>query len=136
MADLERIGVAVDRELLERFDKLLERVGHTNRSEAIRDLIRDRLVEEESYGGKGEAVGTLTLVYDHTKRDLSDKLVSTGHEHHDAILASMHLHLDETYCLEVMAVRGRPAVLRRLADHLLGMKGVKHGKLVISSAEF
>lgn len=136
MTELERIGVAVDKDLLERFDDLLQRVGHTNRSEAIRDLIRDRLVEEESFSGKGEAVGTLTLVYDHTKRDLSDKLVSLGHDHHHAILASMHLHLDETYCLEVMAVRGKPAVLRRYADHLLGMKGVKHGKLVLSSAEF
>lgn len=136
MAELERIGVAVDKDLLERFDRLLEKVGHTNRSEAIRDLIRDRLVEEDSFAGRGQAVGTLTLVYDHTKRDLSDKLVSSGHEHHDAIMASMHLHLDETYCLEVMAVRGKPSVLRHLADHLLGMKGVKHGKLVISSADF
>ena len=134
MAELERVSLAIERELIERFDKLLERSGHKNRSEAIRDLVRNRVVEEDWAAGAGETVGTVTLVYDHTKRDLADRLLEAGHEHHGQVLATMHVHLDDTNCLEVIAMRGRPKELRHIADHLIGMKGVRHGKLVMSSA--
>ena len=133
VAEKERVSLAIEPELLERFDALIARSGG-NRSEAVRDLIRARLVEEEWEEGEA-AVGSLTLVYDHTKRDLTDRLVDEGHEHHGAVVATMHVHLDHDYCLEVLALRGPPKALRRMAERLIALKGVKHGKLVMSSAE-
>lgn len=134
MADLERVTLAIDSELLSRFDRLLEARGLGNRSEAVRDLIRARLVEEEASAGHGEAVASLTLLYDHEQRELSDKLTEAGHHHSGAkVIASMHVHLDDRLCLEVLALRGRPAGLRQFADGLLGLKGVLHGQLVVSS---
>lgn len=132
--NLERVSLAIEKGLLRRFDRLLERRGLGNRSEAMRDLIRRRLVEEEALAGRGEVVASLTLVYDHEQRELSDRLVATGHHHHARVLSAMHVHLDERMCLEVMALRGTPAELRHFADHLVGLKGVKHGQLVLSSA--
>lgn len=132
--DLERISLAIEKDLIERFDALVTRAGRGNRSEAVRDLIRRRLVEEEWDKGRKEAVASLTLVYDHGKRDLSDRLVEAGHEHHHEVLATMHVHLDHDLCLEVMALRGKPADLRHLAAFMIGLKGVKHGQLVMSSA--
>jgi CopG family nickel-responsive transcriptional regulator len=132
--ELERISLAIEKDLIERFDALVARTGATNRSEAIRDLIRRRLVEDEWERGRREAVASLTLVYDHGKRDLSDRITATGHDHHHEILATMHVHLDHDACLEVMALRGRPSELRHIADHLIGLKGVKHGQLVMSSS--
>ena len=84
---------------------------------------------------RGDAVATVTLVYDHSKRDLADRLLEVGHDNHGAIMASMHVHLDHDNCLEVVALRGDPKNLRAIADHLIGMKGVKHGKVVLSSAD-
>jgi CopG family transcriptional regulator, nickel-responsive regulator len=135
MSVLERVSLAIEKSLIERFDALVERDGKANRSEAMRDLIRNRLIEEEVSAGRGEIVGTLTIVYDHRKRELTDRLTSTAHDHHDQILSSMHVHLDRDNCLEVLALRGRAKDLRHLAEHLLGMKGVKHGKLVLSSTQ-
>ena len=131
---VERVSLAIEKPLLDRFDRLLEARGLGNRSEAVRDLIRRRLVEEEGASGAGEAVASLTLVYDHVQRELSDRLVEAGHRHHARVLSTMHVHLDDRLCLELLALRGRPADLRRLADGLHGLKGVKHGQLVISSA--
>jgi len=102
----------------------------------MRDLIRRRLVEEDTLGGRGEAVASLTLVYDHAQRELSDRLVATGHHHKARVLSTLHVHLDQRMCLEVLALRGRPAELRQFADHLIGLKGVKHGQLVLSAARF
>jgi CopG family nickel-responsive transcriptional regulator len=132
--DLERVSLAIEKGLLRRFDRLLERRGLGNRSEAVRDLIRRRLVEEEALAGKSEVVASLTLVYDHAQRELSDRLVATGHHHPARVLSAMHVHLDDRMCLEVMALRGTPAELRHFADHVIGLKGVKHGQLVVSSA--
>jgi CopG family nickel-responsive transcriptional regulator len=134
MADLERVTLAIDTELLARFDRLLAARGLGNRSEALRDLIRARLVEEEASAGRGEAVASLTLLYDHEQRELSEKLTEAGHHHAGArVLASMHVHLDDRLCLEILALRGRPVELRAFADGLLGLKGVLHGQLVVSS---
>lgn len=130
---LERVSLAIEKDLLRRFDALLERRDLGNRSEAVRDLIRRRLVEEEA-GGQDEVVGTLTLVYDHGQRELTDRLVEAGHHHHARVLSTLHVHLDDRLCLEVQALRGTPAELRHLAGHILGLKGVKHGQLVVSSA--
>lgn len=135
MSDLERVSLAIEKDLIERFDGLVARDGKANRSEAIRDLIRARLIEEEIAVGRGEMVASVTLVYDHHKRELADRLLSAGHDHHKAVLASMHVHLDEVNCLEVVALRGRAKDVRHLAEHLIGMKGVKHGKLVLTTTQ-
>lgn len=106
-----------------------------SRSEAVRDLIRNRLIEEEWVScARGDAVATVTLVYDHSNRDLADRLLEVGHDNHGAIMASMHVHLDHDNCLEVIALREDPKNLRAIADHLIGMKGVKHNALFSSHA--
>jgi CopG family nickel-responsive transcriptional regulator len=133
--ELERISLAIESDLIERFDALVERAGHGNRSEAIRDLIRRRLVEDEWERGRSDAVASLTIVYDHGQRALSERLVEAGHEHHHEILSTLHVHLDHDLCLEVMALRGKPTALRRIADRTIAMKGVKHGQLVMSSTD-
>ena len=133
MTDLARFGISIDQQLLEQFDELITRKGYVNRSEAIRDLIRNDLVEDSWQIGDAETVGTVTLVYDHHTRDLSDKLTEHQHSHHDAIVSAMHVHLDAHHCLEVVVVRGTASKVKRLADELIGTKGVKHGKLVTTT---
>ena len=133
MADLTRFGISIDDRLLKRFDALIADKGYGNRSEAIRDLIRGALVEEQWAREDEETVGTVTLVYDHHTRDLSDKLTEQQHSHHDAIVSALHVHLDAHNCLEVVVVKGKVGEVRRLADELIGTKGVKHGKLVMST---
>lgn len=133
MTDLARFGISLDQQLLERFDGLIARKGYVNRSEAIRDLIRNDLVEDNWQTGDDETVGTVTLVYDHHTRDLSDKLTEHQHSHHDAIVSALHVHLDAHHCLEVVVVRGPANEVKRLADELIGTKGVKHGKLVTTT---
>jgi CopG family nickel-responsive transcriptional regulator len=132
--ELERISLAIEKGLLARFDRLLRRRGLGNRSEAVRDLMRSRLVAEEEATSRAEAVASLTLVYDHAQRELRDRLVEAGHHHRARVLSTLHVHLDERLCLEILALRGRPAELRHFADHLIGLKGVHHGELVVSSA--
>lgn len=134
MAGLTRFGVSMDFDLLARFDALLSSKGYVNRSEAVRDLVRDALVEDGLDRGEGEAVGTITIVYDHHVRDLSDKLTEHQHTHHDAIVSALHVHLDHHNCLEVIIVKGQVPAVKRLADELIGTKGVKHGKVVITTA--
>jgi CopG family transcriptional regulator, nickel-responsive regulator len=131
---LERFAVAIETGLLKRFDRLLARQGLGNRSEAVRDLIRKRLVEEATDRGREDSVATLTLIYDHAQRELSEKVTAAGHEQHAHVLSTLHVHLDHRLCLEVMALRGKPSELRQFAARLIGMKGVKHGQLVLSSA--
>jgi CopG family transcriptional regulator, nickel-responsive regulator len=134
MAEKERVSLAIEPDLLHRFDKLIQGSGG-NRSEAVRDLIRERLIEQDvSAFAKGECVGTITLVYAHNKRELADRLLEMGHDHHHTVMASMHVHLDHDNCLEVIAVRGTAKVLRTFANYMIGLKGVKHGKLVLTSA--
>jgi CopG family nickel-responsive transcriptional regulator len=135
MAELSRIGVAIDSDLLNRFDELIARRGYTNRSEAFRDLIRDELVQEASESPDQRVVGSVTLVYNHHVRMLSDKLTDLQHAAHHNILSTMHVHLDHDNCLEVLVVRGRAEDVRRIADTLISTKGVKHGRLTITGAE-
>lgn len=135
MSTLTRIGVAIDEDLLEQFDRLIESRGYGNRSEAIRDLIRAELVADTAESPDAEVVGSLTLVYDHHVRMLSDKLLDMQHDNHDAILSTLHVHLDHHNCLEVLLIRGKSAEVRRIADALASTKGVKHGKLTVTSPE-
>ena len=134
MSDLCRIGVAIDEDLLGQFDGLLERKGYSNRSEAFRDLIRDALVREETTDPECEAVGTLTLVYDHHVRQLADKLTDMQHDHFREIISTLHVHMDHDNCLEVLVLRGRAGAVRRIADKLISTKGVKHGRLTLTTA--
>ncbi len=133
MSELARFGISIDERLLKRFDELIGRKGYGNRSEAIRDLIRGALVEDQWAREDEETVGTVTLVYDHHTRDLADKLTEHQHTHHEAIISALHVHLDAHHCLEVVVVKGKAREVRRLADELIGTKGVKHGKLVTST---
>lgn len=133
MGETVRFGISMDEELLESFDRLIEQKGYANRSEAIRDLIRAAQVELDWEEGEKEGVGTVTLVYNHHVRDLSDKLTEHQHAHHDQIVSALHVHLDAHNCLEVLVVRGKVRDVRRIADELIGVKGVKHGKLVMTT---
>jgi CopG family nickel-responsive transcriptional regulator len=133
MSELSRIGVAIDSDLLARFDRLIAQRKYTNRSEAFRDLIRDELVEKTWESPESHVVGTVTLVYDHHVRLLNEKLTSIQHDFHRLILSTLHVHLDHDNCLEVLVVRGKAADVRKVADTLISAKGVKHGRLTITT---
>jgi CopG family nickel-responsive transcriptional regulator len=134
MSELSRIGVAIDSDLLEKFDALIAGRGYTNRSEAFRDLIRDELVESASEEPDREVVGTVTLVYDHHVRMLNDKLTDIQHDHFHHILSTLHVHLDHDNCLEVLVVRGQARQVKTIADALISTKGVKHGRITITTS--
>jgi CopG family nickel-responsive transcriptional regulator len=134
MSDLARIGVAIDSDLLDKFDRLIEQRGYTSRSEAFRDLIRDELVQKVAESPDSSVVGTVTLVYDHHVRMLSDKLIDLQHDFHRAILSTLHVHLDHDNCLEVLVVRGKAGAVQKIADALISTKGVKHGRLTITTS--
>lgn len=133
MSKVTRFGISMDSALLERFDRLIARKGYTNRSEAIRDLVRDSLVVEEWESGDSETVGAVSIVYDHDRRDLQELLTRLQHRFHKTILSTLHIHLDEHNCLEIVAARGRAADIRSIADQLISAKGVKHGKLSLTT---
>lgn len=133
MGEITRFGISIDSELLEGFDRLITRKGYSNRSEAIRDLIRDSMVDVEWAEGDRETVGTITIVYNHEVRELSDKLTDLQHGHFAAIVSALHVHLDAHNCLEVLVVKGKSAEIRAIADAVIGAKGVKHGKLTMTT---
>ena len=128
MEKMTRFSISIENDLHDRFLKMIKKHGYENRSEAIRDIIRESLVRDE-WQRNDEIVGTITIVYDHHKRELTDRLVKIQHDHHEAVLAATHIHLDHNNCMEMIAVRGKATVVRSLADSLIGDKGVKHGKL-------
>ncbi len=125
--------MAIDRELLRRFDRHITGRGYTNRSEAFRDLIRGEMVETAWESSQREVVGTVTLVYDHHVHLLNEKLVDVQHDFHKRILSTLHVHLDRDNCLGVVVVRGKATEVKRVADALISIKGVKHGKLTTST---
>ena len=135
MTELARFGISIDQSLLDDFDKLITAKGYVNRSEAIRDMIRCALVEDQiDRADTTPTVGTVTLVYDHHTRAASAPCAPPPHSHHDAIVSALHVHLDAHHCLEVVVVRGTAIQVKKLADELIGIKGVKHGKLVLTTA--
>jgi CopG family transcriptional regulator, nickel-responsive regulator len=134
MAELSRIGVAIDTDLLDQFDSLIAKRGYTNRSEAFRDLIRVELVQESWQTPDSNVVGTVTLVYDHHVRLLNERLTDVQHEHHQSILSTLHVHLDHDNCLEVLVMRGKASVVQQVADTLISTKGVKHGRLTLTTS--
>lgn len=134
MGELSRIGVAIDSDLLQRFDERIARKGYTNRSEAFRDLIRDDLSTEQLERPDSPVVGTVTLIYDHHVRMLSERLTELQHQHHKSIVSTLHVHLSHSDCLEVLVVRGTGDEVRQIAEKLIATKGVRHGKLALTAA--
>jgi len=132
MPDLERLSFTIEAPLMKQLERLMKRGKFKNRSEFIRDLIRSKLVEGE-WEQDQEALGTITLIYDHETRQLSDKLTSLQHEQHHAIMATTHVHLDHHLCAEMIMCRGRAHLLRELSDQLGQQKGVLHSQLAMSS---
>jgi len=132
MKKLVRFGVSLDHHLLDDFDELIARKQYATRSEAIRDLLRDSLVGQQ-WNENQETVGTITMVYDHHVRTLTEKLIETQHRFNALILSGMHVHLDHDHCLEVLVVRGKGREVKKLADLLIGTKGVKHGKFTMTT---
>lgn len=129
---LERIGISLDHDLLGQFDRLIADKGYVNRSEAVRDLIRDSLVQREwaESTGREEKVAVVTLVYDHDSPSLSQKLAHLQHENHRAVVSALHVHLDAHHCLEVLVLRGRARDVLAMGDGLVSTKGVKFGRVV------
>jgi len=132
---VSRIGVSLESDLLDRFDTFITEKGYENRSEAFRDLIRDRLVGTAVVDSKAPVVGTVTLIYNHHTRLLPEKLADLQHEHHEVVISTLHAHLDHDTCLEVVLLRGRSRGVQQLADKLISTKGVRHGRLVMSSPD-
>ena len=132
MAGLFRFGVSLDKSLLDKFDRYIRERNYSNRSEAFRDLIRQELIKKEWNEGD-DVAGAITLIYDHHRRDLLNKITDLQHDFQKIIISTQHIHLDHDNCLEIVAVRGKPTDVIRLADMLKSIKGVKHGTLNMSS---
>jgi CopG family transcriptional regulator, nickel-responsive regulator len=131
---LMRFGVSMEDDLLEKFDSLCAGRGYKNRSEAIRDMVREALIENELREKNAEGVGTLTLVYNHHQRELEEKLTNYQHNHLNSIISTMHVHLSRHLCLEVLLLRGKARDIKAISDGLIATKGVQHGKLVLTTS--
>ena len=129
---VERVGISFEPELLESFDRMIKTKGYTNRSEAIRDLVRKALVEEQVRAGTGEVIGTLTYIYNHHEGDVNRRLMNLQHDHHTEILFTSHVHMSHDMCLEVLIVKGKAGNVTNLTDNIKAIKGVKHGEMVIT----
>jgi CopG family nickel-responsive transcriptional regulator len=134
MGRVVRFAVSIDDKLLEKFDSYLKEKGYVSRSEAVRDLIRAALIEE-NLKDEDFAFGSLTLVYDHHQRELAEKITEIQHNYLNNIIATLHVHIDHHHCLETLAVKGKVKDLKELAGKILSLKGVKHGKLVFTGVE-
>ena len=133
MKKITRFGVSIEPELLEKFDRMMKKKKYTNRSEAIRDIIREHLLSEKVKDPSTEVIGTLTTIYDHHTGSLIDRLLEIQHDHYHEILTTTHIHVDHTTCLEVLVLRGKTQKIQKLADTIKALKGIKHGELVITS---
>jgi CopG family transcriptional regulator, nickel-responsive regulator len=131
---ITRFGVSIEPELLKKFDKIIKKEGYTNRSEAIRDLIRKNLIIEQNKNPNIETIGTLTMIYDHHTGSLTNKLLEIQHDHHNEILTTTHIHIDHHNCLEVLVLKGKTGNIQKLADNIKALKGIKHGELVTTKS--
>ena len=129
-----RFSVSVPKELAKQLDQMTREKGYDNRSLAVADMVRAQLVEHRQNLGDQEIAGSITLVYDHHKQHVQAALTDIQHDHHDVIVSTLHVHLDHHNCLEVLVVRGQAGVIKRIADELLAAKGVKHGKLTVTTS--
>jgi CopG family transcriptional regulator, nickel-responsive regulator len=133
MGNLVRFGVSIESELLENFDASSNKRGYENRSEALRDLIRNSLIQQKiNFDADAQVLGSLTLVYDHHSTALLQEMAAIQHNRHNLILSVMHLHVNHTDCLEILALSGKTSQVNSLADELISLKGVKHGQLCIT----
>ena len=130
---VERFSATLDAGLLQLFDRFMDRHGYENRSEAVRDLIRKALVDDEWQGGKAPVMGVITLVYDHHQRNLLNRMTQIQHDSQASIISTTHVHMDHHNCLEIIIVKGTPSKIRNLADQLITLKGVKNGHLSAAS---
>jgi CopG family transcriptional regulator, nickel-responsive regulator len=130
---VSRLSVSLPPSLLNQLDEMVEEKGYTNRSLAIADMIRAHLVEHRQKFGQDDIAGTITLVYDHHKMHVQETLTDIQHDHHDLIISALHVHLDHHNCLEVLVVRGKAALIKKIADELIAAKGVKHGRLTVTT---
>jgi CopG family nickel-responsive transcriptional regulator len=135
MEKITRFGVSIEPILLKKFDKIIKKKGYTNRSEAIRDLIRRNLINEMNLNLKVKSIATLTILYDHHIGSLTDKLLDLQHKHTGEILVSSHVHIDHNNCLEVIVLKGLTLHIKELADEIKALKGIKHGELVITNSD-
>lgn len=131
--NVTRFSVSLPPSLLEQLDVMTKEKSYDNRSQAIADMIRSHLVEHRQKYGSEEIAGTITLVYDHHRMHVQETLTGIQHDHHDIILSTVHVHLDHHNCLEVLLVKGKAALIRKIADELIAAKGVKHGKLTVTT---
>ncbi len=129
MKQIERVGISVDKALLKKFDSLIDKQGYPNRSEAIRDLIRERLSVDKLKNPRAKVVASVLIVYDHHCTKLSEKLIGLQHNHVLKTISSMHIHLDGHDCLEIIVLRGRVGEINKMADKIVSLKGVKLGKV-------
>ena len=132
MSELVRFGVSLNKELLKKFDAKIKEESYSNRSNAIADLIREELIEQEWHENK-IITGVITIVFDHHKRDLVNNLTNIQHENHKLIISSQHIHLDNDYCFEIIVVKGKPKELKNLCSKLKAAKGVKHANLNLAT---
>ena len=132
MEKIMRFGVSIEPNLLEKFDQMIKKKGYTNRSEALRDLIREHLIVKQVKTPSTEVIGTLTMVYDHHSGPLVERLLNIQHDHHHEILTTTHIHIDHNTCLEVLVLQGKMQDIQKLADTIKALKGIKHGELVIT----
>lgn len=128
-----RFSISLPAELAGQLQRMAKEKGYDNRSLAVADMIRAHLVEHQQQFGDKEIAGTITLLYDHHKQHVQAALTDIQHDHHEVIIATLHVHLDHHNCLEILAVRGKAALIKRIADELIAAKGVKHGKLTVTS---
>src|SRR5262245_25519224 len=135
MSELTRISISLENALLDAFDRSIAAKGYATRSEAVRDLIRDRLVREQAERAEGDQVAVVMLVYDHHARELAARLIDKQHHHHELVVSSLHVHLGERHCLEVSVLRGPTGQIRHLGEELLATKGVLHGEITFTSGE-
>lgn len=127
---LKRFGISLENDLLQQFDSLCNKKGYTNRSEAIRDLIREALIKKEWLEGKTETTGIIMIVYDHHQYQLAQKMIDKQHEHYINIIASLHSHLDHHNCVEIILLRGQAKEIQHIADAIISTKGVKYGHFI------
>ncbi len=132
MSEVVRFGVSIEKDLLEKYDKIISE-SYSNRSEAIRDLIRDRIVEEKKRSSDEEVIGSLTLLFNHHQRELTEKMLKIQHDYPDIFKSNLHMHVSHDFCLEVLIMQGRAHMLREAGNRLIGLKGVQHGKLTLTS---
>lgn len=129
---IERVGVSFEPKLLNKFDILIKKKGYTNRSEAIRDLVRKEIIESDIKQEEGKVIGTLTIIYDHDVGNITDKLIHLQHHHHQEITFTTHIHIDNHTCLEIVVIQGMLSRVKKFSENVKALKGIKHGQLSIT----